>query len=177
MKPIYLVPILLLAGCAKHNASTQPYVDTTPQADIESLINAEAERLYAVFRAPKEARADWGPKPKTDGKGFAIAIKDSILRTANDPTSIEFVDCSEPKRVNVGWMQVVQFRGKNGFGAKVTNAVGYSIYRDQILGEIEDKLIPAYVEDAQRIEAEDKADWDLAIQTATVTVKAKFKKP
>jgi hypothetical protein len=26
------------------------------------------------------------------------------------------------------------------------------------------------------VEAEDKADWDMALQTATVTVKAKFKK-
>jgi hypothetical protein len=82
VKPVYVIPILLLAGCAKHNPSNQPYVDTTPQADIESLIDAEANRLYDIKR---------GRKPKTD--------------------------------------------------------------------------------------AEEKADWDTAIQTATATVKAKFKKP
>lgn len=82
VKPVYIIPILLIAGCAKHNPSNQPYVDTTPQADIESLIDAEANRLYDMKR---------GRKPKTD--------------------------------------------------------------------------------------AEDKADWDMALQTATVTVKAKFKKP
>lgn len=57
MKPIYILSILMIAGCAKHNPSTQPYVDTTPQADIESLIDAEANRLYAIFRAPKEAKS------------------------------------------------------------------------------------------------------------------------
>lgn len=177
MKPVYILPILMIAGCAKHNPSTQPYVDTTPQADIESLIDAEANRLYDVFRAPKEAKADWGPKPKVDSKGFAVAVKESLLRTANDPSSIEFVDCSDPMRIDGGWMQIVQIRGTNGFGAKVTNAVGYFIYRDRIISELKDNLIESYVDEARRIEAEDKADWDMALQTATVTVKAKFKKP
>jgi hypothetical protein len=177
MKPIYLLPVLLLAGCAKHNASTQPYVDTTPQSDIESLIDAEANRLYAVFRAPKEAKASWGPKPKVGPDGIAIVIKDYILRNANDPTDLEFLDCTPLRRPRAGWMQMVKLRARNGLGAKMVYERGYVVLNEKIIGDFPEEQFSGYIEMADKVEAEDKADWDLALQTATVTVKAKFKKP
>jgi hypothetical protein len=176
MKPIYLFPILLIAGCSKHNASTQPYVDTTPQADIESLINAEAERLYAVFRAPKEAKTYWGEKPKTDAKGLANVIREFILKNANDPSDLEFIDNTKIRRAKTGWMQIVKLRAKNGLGAKMVYERGYIVFKDSILLDFEENLFESYNNEALRIEAEDEADWNLALQTATVTVKAKFKK-
>jgi hypothetical protein len=176
MKPIYLLPILLLAGCSKHNASTQPYVDATPQADIESLINAEAERLYAIFRAPKEAKSNWGQKPKVGSDGIAIVIKDHVTSNAHDPKELEFLDSTPLQRPRAGWMQMIKFRAKNGFGAKMVYERGYVVLNERIIGEFPEEQFSGYVEMADKVEAEDKADWDMALQTATVTVKAKFKK-
>jgi hypothetical protein len=177
MKPIYLIPLLLIVGCARHNPSTQPYVETKPQADIETLINAEAERLYAVFRAPKEAKALWGPKPKVGSDGVALAIRDLVVRNANDSEGLEFLDSTKVRRAETGWMQIVKVRGKNGFGAKVVNHRGFLIFNEKIILDFEENLFDSYIADSDKVEAEDKADWDMALQTATLTVKAKFKMP
>lgn len=73
-------------------------------------------------------------------------------------------------------MQMIKFRGKNGFGAKMVYERGYVVLNERIIGEFPEEQFSGYVEMADKTDAEDKADWDIALQTATVTAKAKFKK-
>jgi hypothetical protein len=61
--------------------------------------------------------------PKLDQwNGVAYAVKNYLKNNANDPKSIEYVECSVLIEFTNGWFsQRVKFRGKNAFGGLILN--------------------------------------------------------
>lgn len=70
--------------------------------------------LYNSYCSAQPAASAWN--------GVCVSIKDYMKNNANDPGSIEYVECSNILKFNTGiYGQRVKYRGKNSFGGMVLN--------------------------------------------------------
>jgi len=110
--------------------------------DVKDTIKHRVEYLSKKYRKQLAAELAWevykeqcGAPPRRSAWDNSISVVHEFVKTmANDPSSIEFIGCSEPflEKKNC-YRTVCVFRGKNVFGGTVVNSKTFYITNTKIL--------------------------------------------
>jgi hypothetical protein len=96
-------------------------------------IAAHAQQQRRELAAEAELAARCGPNPQ-DELGVVSGVHGYLMRVANDPSSIEDVQCTPPVLTQDRcWTTTCSFRGNNAFGARVLNSARFDIANGHVV--------------------------------------------
>lgn len=101
------------------------YPDNQKYIEKIEFYKKEKEQ-YLKLLGEKPTRSSWD--------GSYIEIKNYLKNNMHDPSSLDFVGCTEPfEGTNIGWLVACQYRGKNAFGALILNENWFIINSGKVI--------------------------------------------
>lgn len=133
--------IALYQQLVAHNPTVEEYKEKLHYHSgmvkkLEEIKRIESEKYQENFKKEYEsALVRFGPPPtknKLDDSYFPV--KTYLKNIANDPGSIEIVECTEVLHSKNGWVVGCKYRGRNAFGAKVLQSSMFTIDHGKVIG-------------------------------------------
>jgi hypothetical protein len=124
------------------NGYADSYTGISPNALLahlkkgkKSYYDIEAVKMSAIDAVPD---VPIGDKPKqSDYDGSVPVVKQYVLKSANDESSIKFIDWSEVQAYGKFWVVRCKYKGSNSYGGIVTENRLYFIQNGIVIKDID----------------------------------------